>query len=72
MLLQATAQSATKPGELDAAHFQQHWSVAFWRDFRLPAELTSDGQPIGNRREISAPCVYWDACTLRLFGSLVI
>ena len=55
MSLQATAQSAAKPGELDAAHFQQHWSVAFWRDFRLPAELTSDGQPIGNRHGIRTP-----------------
>ncbi len=41
--------SAALPGVADTAYFQQHWSVAFWRDFRLPSDMTSEEATVSTR-----------------------
>ncbi|KAK9815034.1 hypothetical protein WJX73_005595 [Symbiochloris irregularis] len=38
-----------KPGESDRSKFKLHWSVDFWRDFRIPQEMQSDDSSIGTK-----------------------
>lgn len=41
--------TAIKPADADRKHFKLHWSVDFWRDFRVPDAITSDDASVASK-----------------------
>ncbi len=42
-------EGAARPGQLDNSNFIQDWSVAFWRNFRIPADIKDESLPTSTR-----------------------